>query len=724
MITQGTLFGQSQQLGLNYVLSFSPDRFLAPCFHAAGKESKAACYGGWESRQIQGHLLGHYLSALASFYHAMHSTEAKEKLDYTVSVLKGLQREDGYIGGSPSTPFDTVFSSNGNFAVERFSLSSWWVPWYSIHKIYAGLIDAYLYGKNSDALGIVRRMADWAMRGTQKMSDDDMQKMLTCEHGGMCKVFADLYGITKEKKYLAEAERWIHKEIIEPAMRKEDALQGYHANTQIPKFIGLARLYELTGKTEYKTAVEFFFDTVSKKRSYAIGGNSKGEHFGKAGDETLSRDTTETCNTYNMLELAEHVFDWEKKSEIADFYERALYNHILASQDPDTGAKTYFVALQRGAFKVYCSHDNSMWCCTGTGLENPSRYNRFIARDYADELYINLFIDSTVTTADGWELRIETDFPYSQDVKIRVLKTGTAAKRLFVRSPTWCEALQSMSEKNGYIDFGELKADTAIKLTLAMKLWIRQAQDNSGNFTVFYGAIVLAADLGADNLPPDIVEDHLVYLNTADSPRVEPITADLSSVEKWITLTDKKTLTFTMSGESNKKGVSYTLKPFFSLHHTRYAVYFSSIEEETEAEKEGIDVIEAARQQSEIEHNFKSEGTSIGYLASVDRNYRSFDSEQSALCYEAKFDTKAEKNRIVLATYAKESGIFRVDFDGKEEKELAFSATGKDEIQELIFDVPQNLLHADAASGQFIRKVLTIRANKGAKLIEVRILNR
>ena len=525
-LTQKTLFEKSQELGLKYVLSFSPDRFLSPAYTALGKEPKAMTYGGWEARQIQGHMLGHYLSALSGFVFQTGSKEAKEKLDYTVSCIKSIQREDGYFGGSPSTPFDTVFSSHGNFAVERFSLASWWVPWYSIHKIYAGLIDAYIYGKNSDALEIVKRMADWAIRGTEKMNDSDIQKMLTCEHGGMCKVFADLYGITNDKKYLAEAERWIHKEIIEPAIREEDALQGYHANTQIPKFIALARLYELTGKAEYRKGAEFFFNTVAKKRSYAIGGNSKGEHFGKVGDETLSRDTTETCNTYNMLELAEHIFDWKKESDIADFYERALYNHILASQDPQTGAKTYFVALQRGAFKVYCSHDDSMWCCTGTGLENPSRYNRFIARDFGESLYINLFIDSTISTADGWQVRIETDFPYSQSVIIKALKKGNQAKKLLVRSPSWCEELLFRAGKDGYIDFGEMTEGKEIKLEVPMKLWIRKAQDNSGNFSIFYGAITLAADLGADTLPPDIVADHLVYLNSADSQRVEPITAD------------------------------------------------------------------------------------------------------------------------------------------------------------------------------------------------------
>lgn len=710
-----TLFQKSQALGLSYVLDYEPERFLAPCYKAVGKNPSAIAYGGWESRQIQGHMLGHYLSALSGFYYQAGSEEAKEKLDYTVGRIKELQRKDGYFGGIPSEPFDKVFNSASNFEVERFSLAGCWVPWYSLHKIYAGLIDAYLYGKNEDALEIVKKMADWAIKGTARMSDASMQKMLTCEHGGMCKVFADLYGITGDKKYLKESERWIHKEIINPLTKNEDKLQGYHANTQIPKIIGLARLYELTGEAEYRYAAEFFFETVTKNRSYAIGGNSKGEHFGREFDEPLSRDTCESCNTYNMLELAEHIFAWNKRAEIADFYETALYNHILASQDPQSGAKTYFVSMQPGFHKVYCSHDNAMWCCTGTGLENPSRYNRFIACDFDDVLYINLFIPATVETEDGWKVKVETDFPYDAAVKIKVLEAGKGNKGLKVRKPGWADKMAEKAGEDGYIDFGNLSSESEIELSLPMKLSIYKAKDHSGNFAVKYGPLVLAADLGNEDLPEDIVDDHLIYMNTGSCEYVETVSQDLKSPEKWINLTDAAKLVFTMQPDSEDSELKYILRPFYDIHHVYYTVYFSSQKHEEDERTKAfskitLDFIECGRQQSEIEHKYKTSGTKIGYLNEVDMNYRVFEGEDSYLSYKLNCLLN-QKIKLVISLYAKDKGSISV----KCGKDLiqTFEADGQGNgIKDIYIDLPQKAVKS--------KKDFVISGNSGMKIFEIR----
>ena len=714
-LEKDTLFQKSQTLGLSYVLDYEPERFLAPCYKAVGKNPAAIAYGGWESRQIQGHMLGHYLSALSGFYYQTGSKEAKEKLDYTVGRIKELQRKDGYFGGISSEPFDKVFNSAGNFEVERFSLAGCWVPWYSLHKIYAGLIDAYLYGKNEAALEIVKKMADWALKGTSRMSDASMQKMLTCEHGGMCKVFADLYGITGDKKYLKESERWIHKEIINPLIKKEDKLQGYHANTQIPKIIGLARLYELTGEAEYRNAAEFFFETVTKNRSYAIGGNSKGEHFGREFDEPLSRDTCESCNTYNMLELAEHIFAWNKSSEIADFYETALYNHILASQDPQSGAKTYFVSMQSGFHKVYCSHDNAMWCCTGTGLENPSRYNRFIACDFDDVLYINLFIPATVKTEDGWKVKIETDFPYDDAVKIKVLERGKGNKGLKVRKPCWADKMAEKAGEDGYIDFGNLSSESEIELSLPMNLSIYKAKDHSGNFAVKYGPLVLAADLGNEDLPEDIVDDHLIYMNVGSSEYVETVRQDLKSPEKWIKLTDKKTLSFTMYPDPEDSELKYILRPFYDIHHVYYTVYYSSQKQEEDERTKSfskitLDFIECGRQQSEIEHKYKTSGTKIGYLNEVDMNYRVFEGKDSYLSYKLNCLLN-QKIKLVITLYAKDKGSISV----KCGKDLiqTFEADGSGVgITDIYIALPQKAVKS--------KKDFVISGSSGMKIFEIR----
>ena len=693
-LEKGSLFETSQELGLKYVLEYNPDRFLACCEKALGFTPSAKNYGGWESREINGHMLGHYLSALSEFWRATKSAEAKEKLDYTVSRIKKLQRADGYFAGIPSTPFEKAFS--GNFEVERFNLASWWVPWYSLHKIFAGLLDAFVAGGSADALAIVKKMADWAIGGTSKMSGEALQKMLYCEHGGMCKVFSDLYGITGEEKYLSEAKRWIHHEVIDSAIEGKDSLQGYHANTQIPKFIGIARLFELTGDERYKKAAEFFFDTVVNNRSYVIGGNSKGEHFGRLGEEVLARDTAETCNTYNMLELSEHIFSWKKSASVAEFYETALYNHILASQASDTGAKTYFVSLLPGTHKVYCTHDNAMWCCTGTGLENPARYNRFIAKCDGDVIFVNLFIASTFKTQDGWEIKISTNFPFSNTVRIKVLARGKNRKTLKVRAPKWNSTF--LGEEDGYKDFGELKDATDITIFLSPALHARKARDSSGNFSIKYGAIVLAADLGSDGMECDTVDDHL-SLMSEEAKSVKPILENIDDVSSWLKLTDAKTLTF-----SSK---DFVFRPFFALHHSFYSVYFSA-KKQSEGDKGVFEVIEVGRQQSEIEHNVVSLHTTIGYDEESDCSFRKFG-ESGFVEYSADLsDAKA----IFITAFKSDMGSFTTKIGNSEEIFLPLSSSAKSGTIDIAL--------SDSRLPSGLQKI-RIEGTKGVRLCAVKI---
>lgn len=696
-----TLFGDSQKLGLEYVLRVNPDRLLSTAYTAMGQKPKASPYGGWESptygawqdRTLRGHSLGHYLSALAGFYNSTGSLEAKEKLDYTVSEIKKLQRKDGYFDCIPSTPFDQVFTSNGNFNAGRFDLNGWWVPWYAIHKIYAGLIDAYTLGKNQDALEIVTKMADWAVKGTSNMTDDQFQKMLNCEHGGMCKVFADMYELTGKEAYLKMAERFIHQEIYRPLVKEQDRLQGYHANTQMPKIIGLAKLYELTGKSEYRKAVEFFFKTVTETRSYVIGGNSIGEHFGPQYQETLGRDTCETCNTYNMLEIAQHVFKWNKNNISADYYETALYNHILASQDPETGAKTYFVSQLPGFFKIYGTEENAWWCCTGTGMENPERYNRFIAEDIDQTLYINLFIPSTITTDDGWKLELSTNFPYEQKANIKVLQAGSKSHKIKIRIPSWVQ--EKAKDSDGYTVAQDLTASYSQTVDLPMKLHIRRAGDHSGNFSILYGPIVLAAQLGNDKLPPDIVDNQLIYMNYR-ATKVSAITADVLNLDSWIKETDSTTLTFVTDSSAAKTGESYELKPFYATHHVRYTTYFNSEDPKLDARTAKyseitIDNVEPGRQQSEVEHKFKSENADAGYYTDVDRSYRSLEGENSFVSYRMKFDGTSS-NKIIVTVYGKDYGSLKVNFDDKELETITFDGSKGAELVDFEIEVPKSLV--------------------------------
>lgn len=700
-----SMFQKSQETGLDYVLRLDADRLLSPCYTALGSAPKARPYGGWESRQIQGHSLGHYLSALSAFYDSTGSAEARQKLDYVVECLKSIQRKDGYLGGIPSTPFDTAFS--GNFEVERFSLAKWWVPWYSVHKIYAGLIDAYTLGGNRDALEVVLKMADWAEAGSRRMSDEQFQKMLTCEHGGMCKVFADLYAITKEEKYLKMAERFVHQEIFRPLAKKTDRLQGYHANTQMPKILGLARLYEVTGREEYRTAAEFFFDTVTNRRSYVIGGNSRGEHFGAELDEPLERDTCETCNTYNMLELAEHIFSWNRNSLSADYYERALYNHILASQDPDSGAKTYFVSMMPGFFKVYGSFENAFWCCTGTGMENPARYNRFIVRDEGDTVYVNLFIPADAETKDGWKFRIETEFPYKNAVTVQVLKKGAGKKTLKVRCPAWDAPLSARKEGDGYLTLSAApKEGDVFSISLSPALSCRRTQDRRGNFSVLYGPVVLGARLGTKGMPADIVDDQLVYM-TRPALKVPAITADPLSPEKWVSLKDASALVFETAADACAENRSFELRPFYAIHHERYTVYFNAenpAEDERELKFRDItsDFIECGRQQSEMDHHYRNSGTEAGYIAEVDRSYRTLTGSGDSFEYRMKFDAK-KKAALSVALYGRDSGGVKVFFEDTLLGEISAESVKSDSVVDYEIPVPQDLIQKAAGTRASVR---------------------
>ncbi|MHB8899931.1 MAG: beta-L-arabinofuranosidase domain-containing protein, partial [Thermoguttaceae bacterium] len=324
-------FLHARELDRRYLLSLDPDRLLHTFRLNAGLPSPAQPLGGWEATdcEVRGHFTGHYLTACSLMYASTGDAAVKAKGDAVVKGLGECQAEfpSGYLSAYPEEFFDRVEARRPV-----------WAPYYTLHKIYAGLLDMYVYCDNPQALDVCKKFADWVIARNGRLSDQQMQAMLGNEHGGMNEVLANLYGLTGEDKYLKIAQRFNHMAVIGPAENREDRLTGLHANTQIPKFVGAARQYELTGNPKLKTAAEFFWNTVVKERSYVIGGHSDGEHFSPKErlSEALGPATTETCNTYNVLKLTRHLFCWEPRAEYADYYERALYNHILASQHPET----------------------------------------------------------------------------------------------------------------------------------------------------------------------------------------------------------------------------------------------------------------------------------------------------------------------------------------------------------------------------------------------------
>lgn len=673
-VSSDSLWGKSQNLGLEWLLNLDQDRLLAPYYTAMGKDLPAGVkpYGGWESRQIAGHSLGHELSALAGFWRATHDPRVRARLDRAVAILGKLQRKDGYLGGLPSTPFDQVFT--GDFDVEAFSLAGWWVPWYNIHKTYAGLIAAATEGETPAALPIVTKMADWAVKGLSKMTDAEIQRMLRCEHGGMVQVFADLSAITGNKTYLKMAERLVHHEVIDPLAQGKDSLAGLHANTQIPKLLGVARLYELTGKAEYRRAVETFFGLVSTTRTYPIGGNSLGEHFGRALHLDLGRDTAETCNTYNMQELAEHLFAWTGDSQYTDFYERAQINHILASQDPETGAKTYFVSTDPGHFKVYCDQEDSFWCCTGTGMENPERYGRIAWSRRDAGLYLNLFLPGTYQDK-GTQITVKTAFPEGQLVELNVVSLDSRDSTLWIRKPWWVDSNQFsvnrpvLQEKAGYVQVA-VQAGQSITVELPFVLRAENLEGNPLEFSYLWGPVVLAGEDGTEGFPgTDIVGDHLSLMNwkgievpglSGDGPR-----------ESWVEKTP--------SGWQVKAGVgganAIRLLPFYALHHERYTVIFrqggdnAAESRDQKYQTRTIDVVKAGEQQSEIEHGYQGKRSFRSTVEAAGLHGRDARGATAFFAYTMVFDPHGCELLVAFAglgeTGPKLTRDFQILVDGK-----------------------------------------------------------
>ncbi len=681
ILTQG-LFKDSEQKGKTYLVVLDLDRLIAPCYEAAGQKPKAKRYGGWEEKEIAGHSIGHWLSAAAMMYKVTGDQILKDKLEYAVDELAHVQSFDtsGYVSGFNRACFDEVFS--GDFRVGHFELGGSWVPWYSLHKIFAGLIDAYQLADCQKARLVLEKLSDWADKGLAKLTDQQFQHMLICEFGGMNEVFADVYTITGDKRFLNLAERFNDLRILSPLLNEVDDLAGKHANTQIPKVIGVARLYDVTEKEEYQKIARFFWEQVIHHHSYVIGGNSNAEHFGPVDTEPLGILTTETCNTYNMLKLTEYLFAWSPDSRYMDYYENALFNHILASQDPESGMKTYFISTEPGHFKVYCTPDQSFWCCTGSGMENPARYAKNIYTRIDDKIYVNLFIASEFTLANQIKLKQETQFPYQQKSKLLVTEANGATHTILIRVPYWLTGEMNVSingeNVEAHVEHGYLKLTRhwhqgdCITWDLPMSLHTYTAKDNPHHKAFLYGPIVLAGKLGHDRFPEtDIVADHLVYNNY---PLIDvPTLVTTEEPSAWLELTDPATLTFTSRpiGEPGQKSV--TMIPFYRLHHERYTIYWQVMSEQDyqsyqqDADQKAkklrsmtVDYVQPGEQQPEIEHDIQAKQSSTGYLNLVDRHYR--DARDGGY-FSYQLAVEAEQaNTLIVTYYGNDQEIF---IDGK-----------------------------------------------------------
>jgi len=618
-------FKHAMELDQRYLLSLDVDRLLHTFRLNAGLSSSAKPLGGWEEPkgELRGHSIGHYMTACAMMYAGTGEERLKAKGNAVVSGLAKCQAKigSGYLSAYPEEFFDRVE------ARKRV-----WAPYYTLHKIYAGLLDMYVYCDNQQALEVCKKFADWVIARNARLSEERMQKMLDTEHGGMNEVLANLYGLTGEQKYLKIAHRFNHMAVIGPASKREDKLTGLHANTQVPKFIGTARQYELTGHEWLKTASTFFWDTVVNERSYVIGGHSDGERFSPKEklSEAFGPSTTETCNTYNMLKLTRHLFCWEPRAEYADYYERALYNHILASQNPQTGMMCYYVPLRSGSQKTYNNPFNSFWCCTGTGIENHAKYGDSIYFHDDENLWVNLFIASELNwRAKGLRVFQETKYPRQARTKLVFRCKRPVRLNLNIRHPYWAVSgfeirvngrkVAGSSKPGSYAVVSRTwKGGDMVEVRMPFSLRIEGFRDNPKRIAFMNGPLVLCAEVEAGKNYPAIVTGSDQVLSA-----IKPIPGKPSyfaGSQEIFRIVDKT------------RGKDITLEPFHQMHGNRHYIVYWDIftpvqwqakEKEYKAElarkkkleARTVNEVHPGEAQNERNHNLQGEKTSSGVFS-------------------------------------------------------------------------------------------------------------
>lgn len=581
-------FLAAQERDERYLLELEPDRMLHNFRANAGLAPKAPVYGGWESQEpwveirCHGHTLGHYLSACALMFAATGKPEYKSRVDYIVSELRACQdaAKTGLICAFPDGARQLENSVQGR----EFH----GVPWYTMHKIFAGLRDACWYASSDAALDALRRLADYTHDLVAPLTAERMQKMLDREHGGMNEVLADLYAITKEPRYLALATKFTHRALLQPLIEKRDVLDGLHSNTQIPKVIGFQRLYDLTGHDEYRAAAEFFWRTIIDHRTYATGGNGDVEHFfppREFAQRLQSAKTMETCCMHNMLRLTRALFAHDPRVDYADYYERTLYNGILASQDPQSGMMTYFQATRPGYVKLFHTPTDSFWCCTGSGMENHAKYGDSIYFRDADSLYVNLFIPSTLDWRErGLRLMQTTQFPNAPSTQLTLRLERPTRLALRIRQPGWCAdstiaingRTQTFRTPGRYIELHrEWRDGDRIDMSLPMQLKLTPLPHAPELAAVLYGPIVLAGRLGTAGLTPgaDIIVNERQSGEMLHIPREVPTwKLDRAKLAAQIHADPQRPLTFKASGVRELPNLE--LIPYYAIAHERYNLYW------------------------------------------------------------------------------------------------------------------------------------------------------
>jgi len=745
-------FKHAQDLNKQYLLELEADRLLSPFLRESGLPQKAESYTNWENTGLDGHIGGHYLSALSLMYASTKDIDIKNRLDYMISELKRCQdaNGNGYIGGVPGGKAIWNEIERGNIDAGGFSLNGKWVPLYNIHKTYAGLRDAFLIAENHEAKEMLIKMTDWAIKLVSNLSEEQIQDMLRSEHGGLNETFADVAAITGNEKYLKLAHQFSQQAILDPLINHEDKLTGMHANTQIPKVLGFKRIADIEGNAPWEDAVRFFWENVVEYRSVSIGGNSVAEHFNSINDFSgllKSIEGPETCNTYNMLRLSKMLYQTSQEKKYIDYYEKALYNHILSTQNPTTGGFVYFTQMRPGHYRVYSQPHTSMWCCVGSGIENHSKYGKMIYAHKENDLFVNLFIPSKLSWKEkNIEIVQENNFPDEAKTQLTIFPKKKTEFALHLRYPAWVAEGElkitingktyPIEKRDGYavVKRKWQKGDIVV-MDMPMRITVEQLPDKSDYYSFFYGPILLAAKTSAENLDGLFADDsrggHIAKGNQIPLKEMPIIVGRAEQLPSLLQPVPGKALTFRLTSlYPNKYAAGLELIPFFRLHESRYIIYWPQatkdkvedlIKEIEKQEQEKIkldaltvDKVVCGEQQPESDHFIESENSVTGFIEDVHwREARGWFS------YQLRNNNKDARFLYIKYFNHAHPRSFDVFVNDEKIESLSLAGGGKeDELQTIVIKLPEGL----SAIEKLTVKFAAPSGKVTARIAEVRLI--
>ena len=749
---------QARDLNIQTLLQYDCDRLLAPYRKEAGLTPKAKTYPNWDG--LDGHVGGHYLTAMA-LNAATGNEECRRRMEYMIGELEECAEAynrnhpewgKGYVGGFPGSAKLWSTFKKGDFGTYFGS----WAPFYNLHKMYAGLRDAWLYCGNEKAKSLFLGFCDWTIDLTAGLSDEQMEHMLGNEHGGMNEVLADAYAITKDEKYLECAKRFSHKRLFTPMSQHQDCLDNMHANTQVPKVIGFERISELSGNEIYHTASAYFWDVVTGRRSLAFGGNSRREHFPSndaCTDFINDIDGPESCNTNNMLKLTENLHRRNPEARFADYYELATFNHILSTQHPEHGGYVYFTPARPRHYRNYSAPNEAMWCCVGTGMENHGKYGQFIYSKKGDALYVNLFVASELNWKEkGIKLRQETGFPYSESSKI-TLTEGKGKFTMLVRYPGWVkpgefsvtvngEQVPLISGPSSYVAIDrKWKKNDVIELTFPMHNSVKYLPNVPQYIALMHGPIMLGMKTGTEDMAHLIADDSRFgqyasgkKLSTDQAPIL--INNDIESIANQLQPIPGKPLHFTLTTRMENP-IHNELQPFFEIHDSRYMMYWLALSEnnykghlaqlaKAEQERQAleastIDKVQPGEQQPETDHRMETDQSFTG-----NTNDCFWRDANNGHYFSYLMQTKGQENIALRLKYWGVGEWKSHEFDIFVDDVLVKSVnnTGKYRISEFkyeVYDIPAELLKGKT---QVRVKFVAKPGKQIGEIYEVRLINK